>query len=70
MIVLPSKCDDPEFVKSLNERPGMLDLAINRTVNPDTLQVTLEPVPYVVPGDRFNEKYGWDSVSCSYESTS
>lgn len=23
----------------------------------------LEALPFIVPGARFNEKYGWDSVS-------
>ncbi len=42
----------PEFVKSLNDKPGLLSLAIDEKEG---------PLPYVVPGGRFNEMYGWDS---------
>ena len=63
VVVLPENCTDTEYVKSLNDSPGALALAMKRTVNPETQQVQLEPLPFVVPGDRFNEKYGWDSVS-------
>jgi hypothetical protein len=52
-------------VKSLNDKPGILALAMDRKVDPVTKQVKLEAVPFVVPGARFNEKYGWDSVSAS-----
>jgi alpha,alpha-trehalase len=48
----------PEFVKSLGDkdgRHGLLSLAIRRVGN------TYEGVPFVVPGGRFNEMYGWDS---------
>ncbi|RSH94103.1 alpha,alpha-trehalase nth1 [Saitozyma podzolica] len=58
---LPIQCDDPYFVKSLNDKPGILALAMDRKVDPVTKQVKLEAVPFVVPGARFNEKYGWDS---------
>ena len=47
-----------EFVKSLgdkNGRHGLLSLALRRVGN------TYEGVPFVVPGGRFNEMYGWDS---------
>ena len=42
----------PEYVKSLNDKPGLLSLAIDENEG---------PLPYVVPGGRFNEMYGWDS---------
>ena len=45
----------PEFVKSINDKPGILSLKLvkeNGEVN---------GVPFVVPGGRFNEMYGWDS---------
>ncbi|ORY27167.1 putative Alpha,alpha-trehalase [Naematelia encephala] len=61
VIMLPPKCDDPAFVKSLNEQPGILALAMDRKVNPTTQKVELEAIPFIVPGARFNEKYGWDS---------
>ncbi|ORX48489.1 trehalase-domain-containing protein [Hesseltinella vesiculosa] len=44
------------FVKSINDRPGILALAMEKA--PDG---NLTGVPFVVPGGRFNEMYGWDS---------
>lgn len=55
--MLPPKCDDPVYVKSINEKPGILALAMKKT------ETGLEALPFIVPGARFNEKYGWDSVS-------
>lgn len=37
----------PEYVKAINDQPGVLSLALGP--------------PFVVPGGRFNELYGWDS---------
>ena len=45
----------PSFVKSLNDKPGILSLKLEETNG----QIT--GVPFVVPGGRFNEMYGWDS---------
>jgi alpha,alpha-trehalase len=45
----------PQYVKSLNQRPGILSLALKRESG------TVRGVPFVVPGGRFNEMYGWDS---------
>ncbi|ORX39915.1 alpha,alpha-trehalase [Kockovaella imperatae] len=59
--ILPEKCDDPAYVQTLNEKPGILALAMGRKQDPTTGQTQLEPLPFVVPGARFNEKYGWDS---------
>lgn len=42
----------PEYVRGLNHKPGLLSLAIDENEG---------PLPYVVPGGRFNEMYGWDS---------
>ncbi|CAG8552681.1 8242_t:CDS:2 [Paraglomus occultum] len=50
----------PEYVKSINNKPGILSLAM-RKVTDDEGNVTFEGVPFVVPGGRFNEMYGWDS---------
>ncbi|CAG8526095.1 6289_t:CDS:2, partial [Acaulospora morrowiae] len=50
----------PEYVKSINDRPGILSLAMQKTVD-DKGNVTFKGVPFVVPGGRFNEMYGWDS---------
>lgn len=52
----------PEWVSSLSATPsrpgrhGLLSLALEERPNGD-----LTAVPYVVPGGRFNELYGWDS---------
>lgn len=40
-----------EYVRSINTRPGILALKIEDG----------KGVPFVVPGGRFNEMYGWDS---------
>ena len=45
----------PEYVLSLNKKPGILALAL-QTKNDKT-----DGIPFVVPGGRFNEMYGWDS---------
>lgn len=49
-VVLPREIT-PEFVRSINDKPGILALALKDA----------EGVPFVVPGGRFNEMYGWDS---------
>lgn len=54
VIQLPKKIT-PEYVKGLNNKPGILSLKLNE----DEGVVTGEP--FVVPGGRFNEMYGWDS---------
>lgn len=46
------------YVKSINNMPGLLALAVNRKSDK---YGDLEGFPYVVPGGRFNEQYGWDS---------
>ncbi|KAF9086445.1 alpha,alpha-trehalase nth1 [Mortierella sp. AM989] len=50
----------PKYVQSINDRPGILALAMTKLVN-DEGHETLRGVPFVVPGGRFNEMYGWDS---------
>lgn len=50
IVVLPQKIT-PEFVKSINDKPGVLSLKLENG----------KGVPFVVPGGRFNEMYGWDS---------
>ena len=50
VVVLPKNVT-PEYVKSINDKPGILALALEDG----------EGVPFVVPGGRFNEMYGWDS---------
>lgn len=43
------------YVKSINNKPGILSLKLTKT------QDKTKGVPFVVPGGRFNEMYGWDS---------
>lgn len=50
VIILP-EIITPEYVKSVDVAPGILSLKI----------VNSKGVPFVVPGGRFNEMYGWDS---------
>jgi len=45
----------PKFVKSINTTPGILALKLEQ----ENGKIT--GVPFVVPGGRFNEMYGWDS---------
>ncbi|TEB33346.1 alpha,alpha-trehalase-neutral trehalase [Coprinellus micaceus] len=64
VVVLPPKPDDPEFVKSLNGKPGLLALAMNE-VDDGKGGKTLKGIPFIVPGARFNELYNWDSYFIS-----
>ncbi|CAO3622528.1 unnamed protein product [Mucor fragilis] len=50
----------PEYVKSINDKPGILALAMKKVID-DRGNVDFHGVPFVVPGGRFNEMYGWDS---------
>jgi alpha,alpha-trehalase len=52
---LPAKIT-PEYVRSLDGKHGLLVLAMKRTPKGE-----YAAVPFVVPGGRFNEMYGWDS---------
>lgn len=54
VVKLPEKIT-PEYVKSINSEPGILSLKLNDNNG------RIEGVPFVVPGGRFNEMYGWDS---------
>ena len=45
----------PQYVKSINNAPGILALKLK------SIGDKLVGVPFVVPGGRFNEMYGWDS---------
>ncbi|KAI8889544.1 glycoside hydrolase family 37 protein [Backusella circina FSU 941] len=47
------------YVKSINDKPGILTLKMRKCEG--TSGPTLQGVPFVVPGGRFNEMYGWDS---------
>ncbi|MEJ2112369.1 MAG: trehalase family glycosidase [Flavobacteriaceae bacterium] len=45
----------PQYVKSINTKPGILSLKLEENNN------KIQGTPFVVPGGRFNEMYGWDS---------
>ncbi|KKK17556.1 neutral trehalase [Aspergillus rambellii] len=51
----------PEYVRDLNGKPGLLALAMEENYNESTKETEYVGVPFVVPGGRFNELYGWDS---------
>jgi len=57
VIRLPERVS-PQFVRSINSKPGILSLAMKE----DTAAAGgIAGAPFVVPGGRFNEMYGWDS---------
>ncbi len=55
VVKLPEKIT-PEYVRSINNKSGVLSLDLAKNEKGET-----EGVPFVVPGGRFNEMYGWDS---------
>ena len=60
VIWLQEPCDDPAYVRDLNEAPGLLAVAMEEHIN-DKGEKEMRGCPFVVPGGRFNELYGWDS---------
>lgn len=57
VVTLPANIT-AEYVKDLNEKPGLLALAMEEAVDPETGIKGLVGKPFVVPGGRFNELYG------------
>lgn len=55
---------DRHYVKSLNDKPGILAIAMRDVTKADGTH-DLEGIPFVVPGARFNELYNWDSYFVS-----
>ncbi|KAJ3297668.1 alpha,alpha-trehalase nth1 [Borealophlyctis nickersoniae] len=51
----------PQYVKSMNFHPGILSLGLREAADPQTGKKKIRGTPFVVPGGRFNEMYGWDS---------
>ena len=45
----------PQYVKACNDKPGILGLKLEDDGR------KIKSIPFVVPGGRFNEMYGWDS---------
>jgi alpha,alpha-trehalase len=52
---LPDRREWPEWIATLGAAHGILSLALESTSSGP------RGVPFVVPGGRFNEMYGWDS---------
>ncbi|KAI8320585.1 neutral trehalase [Martensiomyces pterosporus] len=50
----------PQYVKSINNRFGILSLAADVSYDANG-RLVYKPLAFVVPGGRFNEQYGWDS---------
>ncbi|PVH90927.1 glycoside hydrolase family 37 protein [Periconia macrospinosa] len=51
---------DEAYVRDLNEKPGLLAIAMEEYINEKGVK-DMRGLPFVVPGGRFNELYGWDS---------
>ncbi|OBA19261.1 trehalase-domain-containing protein [Metschnikowia bicuspidata var. bicuspidata NRRL YB-4993] len=49
---------DADYIYSINKKPGLL--ALESRPDPGNPKNLIQ-VPYIVPGGRFNEFYGWDS---------
>lgn len=59
--LLPEKIT-PELVRDMNDKPGLLAVEVEEFDDPKSATGTsLRGLPFVVPGGRFNELYGWDS---------
>jgi alpha,alpha-trehalase len=54
----PSK---DEYVLDLNDRPGLLAIEMERIEDTPDGKPNYRGLPFIVPGGRFNELYGWDS---------
>jgi alpha,alpha-trehalase len=58
--LLPEGAVTQEQVRDMNDKPGLLALDMKVVTGQDG-QETLQGIPFIVPGGRFNELYGWDS---------
>lgn len=63
VVVLPKDLP-PEFAASLRNKPGLLSLSLTISENLNGIE-RIQGTPFVVPGGRFNEMYGWDSYFCA-----
>lgn len=55
-----------DFIKGINNRPGILALDMECTqleAQPSTRR--LQGLPFIVPGGHFNELYNWDACFCA-----
>ena len=55
VVVLPDRVT-PDYLQGLRGNNGLLSLGLRETPSGE-----LEGEPFIVPGGRFNEMYGWDS---------
>ncbi|KAI1773549.1 glycoside hydrolase family 37 protein [Hypoxylon cercidicola] len=60
VLYLPEKIT-PEVLRDMNAKPGLLAVAMEEVKDAKTGEKTMRGLPFVVPGGRFNELYGWDS---------
>ena len=60
---LPASDITAEFIRSLNEKPGILALEMEESDSNG--RKGLVGLPFIVPGGRFNELYNWDSCFCA-----
>lgn len=60
---LPDGNITAEFIRGLNDKPGIL--ALEMEVNDIKGRKELKGLPFIVPGGRFNELYNWDSCFCA-----
>lgn len=50
-----------EFIQSINTKPGILALEMDFPKDKNSGEQEIVALPFIVPGDRFNELYNWDS---------
>lgn len=50
-----------DYVRDLNDAPGLLAIAMERVADTPSGEPDFKGLPFIVPGGRFNELYGWDS---------
>lgn len=60
---LPENDITANFIRSLNDKPGILALEMEAKYSNGREE--LLGLPFVVPGGRFNELYYWDSYFCA-----
>ena len=60
---LPENDITADFIRSLNDKPGILALEMEAKYSNGREE--LLGLPFVVPGGRFNELYYWDSYFCA-----
>ncbi|KAL8848549.1 MAG: hypothetical protein Q9221_006438 [Calogaya cf. arnoldii] len=55
-----------DFIKSINSKPGILALDMESVqVQGQPVTGQMKGVPFIVPGDQFNELYNWDACFCA-----